>query len=143
MVDELIERLQEKYKYLIGEFKDGYWNYRVIEKESRFTYKDGKYAGKTRVELYYEIHEIYYDGEGNPVAWSADPMRMYFQEKEDPKYYIKRIREASRHKIFKLEEYVDEDGEKYERLVKLDKRIIDLKSEDTDYMIDENGEKYE
>lgn len=136
MVKEIAERLQEKYKDLIGAFKDGYWNYRIIEKESRFTYKDGKYAGKTRVELYYEIHEIYYDGDGNPVGWSVDPMRMYFQEKGDPKYYIRRIREASRHKIFKIEEYIDEDGEKYERLVKLDKRIKDLTWEDTDYMLD-------
>ena len=136
MIKEIAEKLEEKYKDLTGAFKGGYWNYRIIEKESRFTYKDGKYAGKTRVELYYEIHEIYYDGDGNPVAWSADPMRIYFQEKGDPKYYIKRIREACKHKIFKIEEYIDDNGEKCETLVKLDKRIKDLTWEDTDYMLD-------
>lgn len=47
-----------------------HWNYRIIK-----TIEDGEAA--------YNIHEVFYDGAGIPIAWSADPCAPFGESKAE------------------------------------------------------------
>jgi hypothetical protein len=46
-----------------------YWNNRVIRKTKRV--KIGK---KSRIEHWYEIHEVFYNDKDKPTSWTTDPI---------------------------------------------------------------------
>ena len=74
-------------------WRGGYWNYRVIEKGTE-DYK------------YYEIHEVYYDGEGKIIAWTENPVDLYIEAVADIKFLMKRFKKAAKKPILRIE---DED----------------------------------
>lgn len=82
----------------IKEFSGGWFNYRIVEKTR--TYKT---TDKEIQETYYDIHEVYYDGKGKIIAWTQDPMTIYFENYSDVKFYIKAIKDASKKEILKIE----------------------------------------
>lgn len=102
----------------------GWWNYRLIEKESKWTDKNNK----EHIDTYYEIHEVYYNGKGEIWSWSENPMSLYFESKYDVKECLKQIKQASKHNILKLEKHIDpEDNKEYDRLIDTKKKIKDIK----------------
>lgn len=51
------------------------WNYRVL-------YREHAVPGSESVTLY-DVHEVYYDDDGNPRAWSSDPISAHGESMED------------------------------------------------------------
>lgn len=47
------------------------WNHRIIKKLDSLA------------NVYYEIHEVYYDNRGNPDGWTEDPVTPYGTNLED------------------------------------------------------------
>ena len=47
------------------------WNHRVIKKQDNLA------------NVYYEIHEVYYDNKGNPDGWTENPVTPYGNNLED------------------------------------------------------------
>lgn len=88
----------EEAEELANEWTGGYWNYRLIEKENKWTGVDNK----EYIDIYYEIHEVYYDGKGKVIAWSENPMSLYFENKHDVSFILKRIKKATKKSILKL-----------------------------------------
>lgn len=68
----------------------GYWNYRVIEKGTE-DYK------------YYEIHEVYYDVDGNIIAWTENPVNLYIETVSDIKSLMKRFKKAVKKPILRID----------------------------------------
>ena len=76
-LDELIEKskdyeIPEEIEELAESIGGGWWNYRFLE----------IVQGSTK---FYELHEVYYDGDGKPWAWS-DVVKLWFTDKY--LYYI-------------------------------------------------------
>lgn len=118
MNDEELKEVLEEAEDLANDFKGGYFNYRMIEKEDKWTGLEGEEL----VEYFYEIHEVYYDDNDNIVAWTENPIHLYFNNNEDVKTEIKHIKDAANKKLLKL----IKDGEN-EKLIELDKYIRDIK----------------
>ena len=106
-----IDKIPEKEYNILEETEElagdpgGWWNYRLIEKESHWTNK----AGKEYFEKYFEIHEVYYKGDGEIWGWSENPMSIYFENFKEVGHLIKQIRAATRKPVLKLVK--SEDGE--------------------------------
>ena len=92
----------------------GYWNYRIMQLE----YKD-KY-GK---EKWYELREVYYDGEDKVWAWSSNPETFSVQSIEDVKELKEKILLAMVKPILAIKK--DKEGNEY--VVELKKTIYDIK----------------
>lgn len=54
------------------------WNYRVCKE--RFHYKIGK---RKRVETVFTLREVHYDKDGNAKSWSAEPMTIVGDNREE------------------------------------------------------------
>ncbi len=116
---EKIKDIMKEAEELAEDWEGGYFNYRLVEKEDRWTGLDGK----EKIEYYYEIHEVYYNGKDEIIAWSENPMHLYFETDYDIKEEIKHIKRASKAKILKL--IKNENGD--DSLIELDKYIKDIK----------------
>ena len=129
MNKEISEKVMEKLEDLRKDFEGGYFNYRVIEKEyiwennSNFTEEEIKEYKLDEPELYYEIHEVYYNGKDEIVAWTENPISIYFEDYYDVKDMIKHIKNSTKHKILKL--IANEDGG--EELIELNKYMKNIK----------------
>lgn len=118
------EDLKDRYNDIeefANEITGGWWNYRLIEKTTSWTGKDDKEYSET----FYEIHEVYYDGNGQPFAWSENPMSIYFTDNKDVKIILKQIKEACKHNILRIE--TTKDGES---LVSTNKKMKQIKYND-------------
>lgn len=100
-------------------FKNGYWNYRFVQKTVTYTLKNNKKIS----ESYYDIHEIYYNEKNEIIAWSEEPMQLNIQSYNDYKTIIKQIKKASKYKILKLEKLED----KSEKLLETNLYIKNIK----------------
>ena len=90
---------------MASSWSGGWFNYRIIEKENSYEGRDGK----KYTDVYYEIHEVYYDGKGNPFAWTQNPISIWFEDRYDVKDIIQHIKKATKHTILKL--IKDDEGE--------------------------------
>jgi hypothetical protein len=68
----------------------GHWNYRVIKKIA----EDG-----TPV---YQIHEVYYDDNGNREGWTEDPVLLYGEYLDELREDIQYFLQAFRQPIFEI-----------------------------------------
>lgn len=102
---EQFEKDLEEYEELSKSLHGGYFNYRLIEKG------DDNYK-------YYEIHEVYYDGNGEIWAWSENPTNLYFESIYDIKEEIRHIKDASKKTILKIVDDNIIDTKKYLKEVK-------------------------
>lgn len=116
---EISKEIIEKAKDLAKDCEGGYFNYRIIEKEDKWTDLDGV----EWTEYYYEIHEVYYNGKDEIIAWTENPINVYFETYSDVRDTINHIKKASNAKILKL--ITKEDGD--EELIELDTYMKDIK----------------
>ena len=124
-IDKILEKgynVPEEIEELANDLGGGQWNYRLIEKESHWTNK----AGKEYFEKYFEIHEVYYKGDGEIWGWSENPMSIYFENFKEVGYLVKQIRAATRKPVLRLVK--GEDGE--EELVPTMKTLKEYKKVD-------------
>ena len=99
--------------------KGGYFNYRIIETEEHWMDADNL----DHKEYHYEIYEVYYNGLNEIIAWTQEPVSLYFDNNEDVKNMLRHIIEAANKKILKIK--VNKDKE--EELIELNKYIKDIK----------------
>lgn len=116
----MFNKITEKYKDLVALFKGGYWNYRLIEKTISYKLKDGNVLSET----VYEIYEVYYNEKNEIIAWTAEPMNLFFQSFNDYKMILHRIKNAVKRPILRLEDFKEEDNEK---LIETNKYLKDIK----------------
>lgn len=96
-------KTQNKFDKLVKQFDGSYWNTRIIKH-----HVDGKYEnGKEYHEVWYGIHEVYYDKKERPFMYTENPIRFSFQDKNDFAYELGHIIDASQKTI--LEEIENED----------------------------------
>ena len=76
----------EEFAETIG---GGCWNTRIIE------HTENK-------EKYYAIHEVYYDKNDKPWAWSEEPINLVFEDKESFGEILRQCVEASEKPILKI-----------------------------------------
>lgn len=109
----------EEVEEMANDLSGGWFNYRIIEKENSYEGKDGKQY----TDIYYEIHEVYYNGKGEPFAWTENPISIWFEDKYDVKAIIQHIKKATKHTILKMvkDKYGDDS------LVDTKKYIKDIK----------------
>lgn len=71
--------IPEDVKELSNIFDGSYWNTRILK-----IHVDGKYSnGEEYHEIYMGVFEVYYDKDDNPIAWSENPIRVSFNNKQD------------------------------------------------------------
>ena len=104
---------------LAESFDDGYFNYRIIEKEIQWA----DVEGENHIEYYYELYEVYYNSKNEIIAWTENPVPLCFEEDSDIDTVIIHINEARKKKILKL---LREDSDN-EELIELDKYMRDIK----------------
>jgi hypothetical protein len=78
------------------DFKSGYWNYRIIENSIEI-------PDVNTIEHFYNIHEVYYDSNGVPFAWSREPMTLYFEDIKDIKTNKRQIKKALNSTVLTIE----------------------------------------
>ena len=100
----------------------GWWNYRIFEHTDYWKGIDGKECSET----WYDIHEVYYDGNGNIWSWTQDGMKLYFESFKDLKETIKSIKKACKHSILKVIPASDMEDETIEDTHKYIKNIKDV-----------------
>ena len=71
-------------------WRGGCWNYRILEKKNEY-------------HTYYEIHEVYYDKDGNIIAWTENPVDLYLESISDLKFLMKRFKKAAKKPILRIE----------------------------------------
>ena len=54
------------------------WNYRVVKKADR-------------LGNYFEIHEVYYDDNGNPNGWTEDAIKPYGVDLDDLRWVLEHM----------------------------------------------------
>lgn len=126
----MINKIRNKYNELVALFKGGYWNYRIIQKTNSYKLSSDKIISET----YYEIHEVYYNEKNEIVAWSQEPMSIYFQNYNDYVITLKQIKKAIKYPILKLE---GSEKENTEKLIETNKYLKDIKEYYPDYYEDE------
>lgn len=108
------KELMEKAEKLAESFDGGWWNYRIIEIEESWTDKEGK----VYTEKVYEIHEVYYNGNGDVIAWTKNSIGLFFDDYDDLRDVLKHIKKASKKTVLKL--IKENDNEK---LIDTNKKI--------------------
>ena len=109
-LDKILEKKYnecEEIEELANDLSGGWWNYRVIEKENRWTNK----ADKEYFEKYFEIHEVYYKEDGEIWAWSENPMSIYLENFKEVGQLMKQIKKAIKRPVLKLVKGTDEEEE--------------------------------
>lgn len=74
------------------------WNYRVVEKNIADKVDCSYITYDTTV---YEIHEVYYDKDGNISMFSADPISPYGNDLDDLAKDLEKIKEALKKSVCK------------------------------------------
>lgn len=115
---EMSEDLKDTIKELSNTFSDGWFNYRIVEKEHKWNDIDDSIIS----ELYYEIHEVYYGADGDIIAWTENPISIYFENIFDANDTIKHIKDAIKKPILKYDPDTDGDS-----LYETDKYLKDIK----------------
>lgn len=85
----------------MNEWKGEYWNTRFIEKTE--TWKSEKFKDKEYFNKHFDLHEVHYDENNNPVAWTAEPGSLQFADESDVKGTLKHLKDALKRHVLKIE----------------------------------------
>lgn len=104
---------------LANELSGSYWNYRWIKIVVNVPKVDKEtmevVEGETDEEVYYALHEVYYDENEKPFMWSEEPEKLYTEDAEELIEFIGCILDAAAKKVLlikdgeikELNEYMD------------------------------------
>lgn len=113
----------EEIEELADEFSGSYWNYRWLKIEVEVPeYKDFEPTGKTEIEHYYELHEVYYDNDEKPFMWTENTTNLQIDNTEDLIDLFTKVMNAATKKVLLLKdgtlEEIDEYMDKHDILEK-------------------------
>lgn len=100
-LDKILEKeynIPEEIEELANEWSEGWWNYRVVEKEHAWK---SQATGKEYFQKYFEIHEVYYDKDGKIIAWAEKPLNLQLEYFTEWKFLKKSIDRAIRKPILR------------------------------------------
>ena len=80
-----------------------YWNTRFIERKE--TWKSEDNSNKEYFNIYFDLHEVHYDKNNKPIAWTSEPDSLTFNDEEDVKITIKHIQEALNRTVLRKDNY--------------------------------------
>lgn len=112
---------------LANEFAD-YWNTRIIREHVIYHFKNGDVSD----EYCFGVHEVYYDKENKPAAWSKEAIRVWFYEPEDLVDVLRQINDATQRTVLELETIDNKHGD-----------LIDSGKMLSDFQNDENMKLFE
>lgn len=72
----------------------GWWNYRFCEHTVKTNNEE---------ETYYDMIEVYYDKDGNILAWDENASQVYVSSKKDTKILLEQIKKASEAKLVTMD----------------------------------------
>lgn len=101
------KKIPEEIEKLAEEFSGSYWNYRWIKKvvdTPKINDDLEVVEGETEQEVYYELHEVYYDKEEKPFMWTEEPVRIYTENAEELMELIGRMLDAAIQKVLFVED---------------------------------------
>lgn len=108
---------KEEAEELANELSGSYWNYRwlkvVVECDEYDD--DGNPTGEKYNEIYYALHEVYYDRDEKPFMWTKNPVKLYADDAETLFELIGKMLNAAMEKVLivednkikELDEYMD------------------------------------
>ena len=105
---------------LSSDLSGGWWNYRFVEKTEKW-----KKDGKVYFEKRYEIHEVYYAGDGRIWSWTESPIDISVQSYKELKEFLKSIKLAAKKPVLELQ--INNDDE---QLIETDRYLKDIAWED-------------
>lgn len=118
----------EEIEELANDLSGSYWNYRwlkVIVDTPKINDNLEVVEGETEQEVYYALHEVYYDKDEKAFMWTEEPVKMYTENCEDLMELIGRMLDAASKKVLlvkddkieELDEYMDRSEilEKYRK----------------------------
>ena len=71
------------------------WNYRIL------AHKDGD-------EMYFQIHEVHYDGDGNPTAYTTNGVAVGDNDLSGINWVLDRMRESINKPILLVDDFPNE-----------------------------------
>lgn len=114
MENEVPEEIEE----LANELSGSYWNYRwlkTVVTTPKINDDLEVVEGETDEEVYYALHEVYYDKNEKPFMWADEPVRLYTENAEELMELVGRMLDAAtkkvlmteNEKILEIDEYMD------------------------------------
>ena len=97
--------LSKEEKRFIKQMKGSYWSYRwlkVVVNVPKIDDNLNIVEGETEQEIYYELHEVYFDKKKKPFMWTDEPVKLYTDDVEDLLQFIPKIMDAANNKVVQL-----------------------------------------
>lgn len=96
---------KQEIEELANEFSCSYWNYRWLKIEVEVPeYKDFETTGKTEIEHYYELHEVYYNNNEEPCMWTENATNLQLEDAEDLMDLFMKAMDATNKKVLLLKD---------------------------------------
>lgn len=109
-----------------------YWNTRII----RHNVTENFTSGDAINEIYYGIHEVYYDEKDSPTQWSTEPIDLTFKSCRDFSDMMNIITEATVRTVLELKTTITQNDEGFNKengkIIDSGKLLSEFKEEDVD-----------
>ena len=103
---------------LAKQLRGSYWNYRWLKyvvDTPKINDDLEVVEGETDQEVYYELHEVYYDKKNKPFMWTENATKAFVYDGEDLVTLVQRMLDAAMKKVLivedneirELDEYID------------------------------------
>jgi len=99
----MINMKKERKIIMDNEWTGVYWNTRFIERKE--TWKSEDNSNKEYFNIYFDLHEVHYDKNNKPIAWTSEPDSLTFNNEDDVKMTIKHIQEALNRTVLRKDNY--------------------------------------
>lgn len=100
-----MDKVPEEIEELSNAFSGGYFNTRIIQHHIYGEYQNGSPYDET----YFAIHEVYYNGKDEIIAWTDEPVKVQFDDLQDFKDVLEQIDDAMMKTVLLLDNNNGED----------------------------------
>jgi len=99
------QEISPEIEKLSEELSGSYWNYRWIKFIKNYPEYDdeGNQTGKIYQEVYYELHEVYYDENEKPFMWSENAETLYVEDAKEMMEFVGKAINAAFKKVLIIE----------------------------------------
>lgn len=89
-------------KRIKQDLSNNYWNYRwikIVHNIPKLDKNFNKIKGETEQEIFYELHEVYYNENDKPIMWSENAIDIYVYNAEEIITLFTKMLDASMEKV--------------------------------------------
>lgn len=97
--------IKKEINDLAEDFSGSYWNYRWFKCKTEVPKIDDNFnvvKGKKEYEVYYELHEVYYDKKEKPFLCTEEPVKMYTNDADELLQFTYRALVAANKKVLTI-----------------------------------------